>query len=428
MDIWDTAIGLQQLEQGTPSFFLRTAAARCADDGIGIDTVSRLVEEFYERYPERSETHIHEADRVTINAARLLEEDSFVLSPAEFLSIDRRLFEGVDEMIKEELVTDTERDMPVVFAGEHERMEALSYLIESEKRFDYRLLDPGDPTDAVEKADAAEYLRISRTISHLAGFAADLWQLQMFEGSNTQTAVVFLTRYFRTLGFKIRYSVLADKAVYFKDALVRACYADLPNGIYKDKRWLEAFLHCFLLGEEYPLEEGRLPDEFVEKQKQVFARMKASYGAAYEGAYVRNEEALNRTAFEAAWESGGRGPGIESRGEMAGGEPGDAAGKTPRKTGGTGKSGESGETGTGKGSGKDGAALAVRRSKSYRREQEVLELLTEKPSLTLQELAMQIGCSESTVKRAMQRLKTSNSLERTGAKKNGQWKIRENPK
>ena len=433
-DIWAAAIGLQTLEQGTPSFFLREAARQCSEGNFGIDTVSRLVEQFYERYPERAGTHIHEADRVTIQAARLLSEDSFVLSPAQLISIDRRLFEGAEE-VKEETVSEAELEMPVVYAGKYERDDALAFLFESERRFDYSLLDQKDDTaddsgaaagreEDDEAAAERDNPQLGRAISHIAGFISDLWQVHMFDGSNTQTIALFTVRYLKTLGFEIRYQVLADHTEYFKYALIRACYMNLPEKIYKDSRYLVLLLRSLVLGEEYALEEGKLPEVSWDDILGCPLRDRYLQRKRIPNGYDRfsgDQPGADSTDTGRIGEKGTAWAGGVINKDIKPGEN-DTEYELPGRTD---QPDHGEETVVLEKARAERAKEVVRRSKSYRREQEIMELLAEKPSLTLQELAEQMSCSESTVKRALQRLKSANSLERTGARKNGQWKIRE---
>ncbi|EGL38256.1 winged helix-turn-helix transcriptional regulator [Oribacterium sp. oral taxon 108] len=57
------------------------------------------------------------------------------------------------------------------------------------------------------------------------------------------------------------------------------------------------------------------------------------------------------------------------------------------------------------------------------REKQIFELLYENPSLTRVEMAKRIGCSESTVKRALQKLMDKGAIKRIGSNKKGEWII-----
>ncbi len=57
----------------------------------------------------------------------------------------------------------------------------------------------------------------------------------------------------RKLGFDVTNDIFAKNAWYFRNALVRADYSDLKNGIYETTEYLELFLRNLLLGEKNEL-------------------------------------------------------------------------------------------------------------------------------------------------------------------------------
>ena len=55
------------------------------------------------------------------------------------------------------------------------------------------------------------------------------------------------------LGFDVTNDIFAENAWYFRNAMVRANYNDLKNGIYETTEYLELFLRNLLLGEKNEL-------------------------------------------------------------------------------------------------------------------------------------------------------------------------------
>ena len=88
---------------------------------------------------------------------------------------------------------------------------------------------------------------------HLAVFVSRLWQIHIFGEGNTRTTAVFFIKYLRTLGFDATNDIFAENAWYFRNALVRANYNDLKNGIHETTEYLELFLRNLLLDEENEL-------------------------------------------------------------------------------------------------------------------------------------------------------------------------------
>ena len=70
---------------------------------------------------------------------------------------------------------------------------------------------------------------------------------------NTRTTAVFFIKYLRTLGFDVTNDIFAENAWYFRNALVRANYNDLKNGVHETTEYLEMFLRNLLLDEKNEL-------------------------------------------------------------------------------------------------------------------------------------------------------------------------------
>lgn len=94
---------------------------------------------------------------------------------------------------------------------------------------------------------------LAETVSHFSQFIADVWQIHAFGEGNTRTTGVFVIKYLRTLGFDVHNDVFAENAWYFRNALVRANYTNLPKGIEETTEYLELFFRNLLLGEQNEL-------------------------------------------------------------------------------------------------------------------------------------------------------------------------------
>ena len=87
---------------------------------------------------------------------------------------------------------------------------------------------------------------------------ARLWQIHPFDEGNTRTTAVFFIKYLRTLGFTVDNTPFSKHAWYFRNALVRANYENLPAGIHETNEYLVKFLRNLLLGEENELKNRYL--------------------------------------------------------------------------------------------------------------------------------------------------------------------------
>ena len=238
---WQTAVGLQDVDKLRPSEYLLSTAKENIDGNISIEEAKKRIASYYEESAHHEPEGTEEADKVSVHIAEILSDKAFVFSPAQYISIHRRLFEGVyshagkirDYNIrKDEWVLDGKS---VIYGGAIDLRETLDYDFRMEQEFNY--------------AD----LTMSEIIRHLARFVSRLWQIHIFCEGNTRTTAVFFIKYLRSMGFNVRNGVFAKNAWYFRNSLVRANYRDVKNGVYEDMSFLEAFLRNLLMGEKNEL-------------------------------------------------------------------------------------------------------------------------------------------------------------------------------
>ena len=246
---WQVAIGLQQVDGLTPSSYLLDTARQHIDGEINISEAKKLIDSYYESAKSRSEIEddrTEEADKVSARIAEILSEKTFNFSPAQLTSIHRRLFEGIYKLagrIRDYNITKKEWVLngDTIYYADYETIsETLEYDLRTEREFSYA----GMPVD-----DA---------IRHLMRFCANLWQIHAFCEGNTRTTAVFMIKYLRTLGFNVVNDVFAHNSWYFRNALVRANYRNVPKGIDETTIYLELFFRSMLLGEEYTFRNREL--------------------------------------------------------------------------------------------------------------------------------------------------------------------------
>ena len=229
------------------------------------------------------------------------------MTPAELIRIHRYLFTGIYKFagrIRDYNITKKEWVLDggtVIYAGAGLITETLEYDISTERDFSYEGLTAGE------------------AVRHIARFISNLWQIHPFGEGNTRTTAVFLIKYLRSFGFNVGNDTFDRHSWFFRNALVRANYNDLKNGITATTEPLERFLRHLLLNEDEPLNN------------------------------LTGKASLTEIA--------------------------------------------------------------------------VLQLIAENPSVKIEEMAANTKKSRSTIKRAIDRLRENGIIERTGAKKNGSWKI-----
>ena len=194
-----------------------------------------------ERYLADNKVTDEEADKVAARITELIEEKTFSFTPAQLISIHRRLFEGIYKLagrIRDYNITKQEWVLggkTVYYASYDTISETLDYDMGQERQFDY------------------SNMNIDEAIRHLTRFCANLWQIHAFCEGNTRTTAVFMIKYLRALGFNVVNDVFAENSWYFRNALVRANYSDLTQGITETTIYLERFFRSMLLGEEHDL-------------------------------------------------------------------------------------------------------------------------------------------------------------------------------
>jgi len=264
--VWKTAIGLQQVDGLKPSEYLIETARQNIEGDITIEEVKQRIDTYYQQLPSQTdEDRTEEADKVSARVAEILGEQTFTFSPAEYLSIHRRLFQSIYKfagkirdynITKQEWVLNGE----TVLYGSAESLKAtLEYDFEQEKQFDYKGLSSQE------------------TIEHIARFIAYLWQIHVFGEGNTRTTAIFLIKYLRKLGFKeVNNNLFAEHSWYFRNALVRANYEDLSKGIHKTEKYLIRFLLNLLLQENYPLKNREMHILYVAENTNDNPKRKSS--------------------------------------------------------------------------------------------------------------------------------------------------------
>ncbi len=244
---WHTAIGLQAVDGLETSEYLLDTAKKNIEGDITFEEAGQLIHSYYKENVKHTDNNrTEEADKVSVRIAQLLSEKSFVLSPAQYVSIHARLFEGVYKhagKIREYNITKAEWVLDgdsVMYGGALDLRATLDYDISQEREFSYKDLS------------------IEQVIEHLAKFVSRLWQIHIFSEGNTRATAVFFIKYLRTLGFDVTNDIFAQNSWYFRNALVRANYNNIQKGVHETTEFLELFLRNLILGEDNELKNRNM--------------------------------------------------------------------------------------------------------------------------------------------------------------------------
>lgn len=240
---WQTAIGLQAVDGLKPSEYLIQTARQHIEGDITIEEAKKLIDSYYQSKTVRTDTEdrTEEADKVSTRITEILSEKTFTFSPVEYITIHRRLFQGIYKFagkVRDYNITKKEwvlKGETVLYASADSIRETLDYEFMQEKNFSYKDLN------------------ISDAITHIAKFISGVWQIHAFGEGNTRTTAVFTIKYLQTFGFDISNESFANHSWYFRNALVRANYNNLSKGIYATTEYIEAFFRNLILSEHNEL-------------------------------------------------------------------------------------------------------------------------------------------------------------------------------
>ncbi|MGN1353436.1 MAG: Fic family protein [Alloprevotella sp.] len=263
---WKTAIGLQAVDGLQTSEYLKDTATRHIEGDISIDEVKALINSYYQsktaRDPQNADTE--EADKVSANIAKILNEQSFAFSVTGLTSIHRRLFEGIYKFagqIRHYDITKREwvlRGDRVLYVNAEDLQRAIAYDLEQEKQFSYRGLSDAD------------------MVEHIATFVSNLWQIHPFGEGNTRTTAVFTIKYLRSIGFDVNNDLFAAHSWYFRNALVRANYRNIRKGIEPDRSFLINFFRNLILDEHHEMKNRSMlinpPQDWPQEENPTSTR------------------------------------------------------------------------------------------------------------------------------------------------------------
>lgn len=258
---WKTAIGLQAVDGLQPSAYLIDVAKRNIEGEISLDETRKLIDSYYQSKTVRTpkDEDEEEADKVSANIAKILASKTFAFNTNGYVSLHRRIFEGVFkhageirqyDISKKEWVLEGDS---VNYLNWEDLRRALDWDIEQEKNFSYKGL-----TD-------------DEKIEHIAKFISGIWQIHAFREGNTRTTAIFTIQYLRSLGYEVNNEMFAKHSWYFRNALVRANYRNIQKGIDYSPIYLVRFFRNLLLKDSWVLKNRYLhirpTDEWKEQPR-----------------------------------------------------------------------------------------------------------------------------------------------------------------
>ena len=255
---WKTAIGLQAVDGLQPSSYLIDVAKRNIEGEISLEETRKLIDSYYQSKTARTpkDEEEEEADKVSANIAKILASKTFAFNTNGYVSLHRRIFEGVFKHAGEIRTYDISKREWVLegdsvnYLNWEDLRRALDWDIEQEKNFRYTSLSDDEK------------------IEHIAKFISGIWQIHAFREGNTRTTAVFTIQYLRSLGYQVNNEMFAKHSWYFRNALVRANYRNIQKGIEYSPIYLVRFFRNLLLGDGWVLKNRYLHIHPTEEWKE----------------------------------------------------------------------------------------------------------------------------------------------------------------
>lgn len=247
-EYWNTGIGLNKVDNLEPSKYLLDLSQKNINGELKYYEVENLLKTYYET---RNSNDINiqkekECDLVSLRIAMLLEDKSFGFSPITLKNINKYLFKDIYDFAgtyRNYNITKKEpilNGLSVTYVDFNNIEDYFSYDFKEEKEFDYSKINTNE------------------LIQHIAKFTSSIWQVHPFGEGNTRTTAVFIEKYLNNMGFDVNNTMFKEHSLYFRNALVRSNYANIPKGIFPTFDYLVMFFENLLHVKNNELKNGDL--------------------------------------------------------------------------------------------------------------------------------------------------------------------------
>lgn len=247
-EYWNTGIGLNKVDNLEPSKYLLDLSQKNINGQLKYYEIEDLLKSYY-KTKDVSDINVQrekECDLVSLRIAQLLEDKSFGFSPITLKNIHKYLFKDIYDFAGQYREYNITKNEPILngdtvtYVDFNNIEEYLAYDFKEEKEFDYSKLNNDE------------------LIKHIAKFTSSIWQVHPFGEGNTRTTAVFIEKYLNNMGFNVNNDMFKEYSVYFRNALVRSNYGNIPKGIYPTNEFLVKFFENLLQGIDNQLENKEL--------------------------------------------------------------------------------------------------------------------------------------------------------------------------
>ena len=247
--LWLTSFGIQSVVDLTPSTDLLRIIEHHINGSWDIERTYDEVRAFYHAQHEHDHGHHHrheEADKVSARIVKYFLEGDFSLSLDSFCNTHRAMFHNLYRYsghLREAAFSKKEwvlGNVSVIYPRHEEVRGFLEYLFDEERHVE------------LSKMTERHQLR------HICEFIAKLFRINAFQYANSRTTFVYTMKYLLSLGYRFQNDTFAREAWYFRNAIIRACYANMHQGVYPTTEYMEMFLGNLFLDEDNELRNHRM--------------------------------------------------------------------------------------------------------------------------------------------------------------------------
>lgn len=238
------ARGLQAVDGLTTSDAFDKPAQCYIEGQINALELRNLVDDYYDQKINRAiDRTSQEADLVSARICDLLDSNGFTMSLVTLQTIHERLFHGLmDDPYYEKHFRDynfSKREFILA-------RESVEY-------GDYETLQE-DLANAFAEFSPKSYTVDNPWpyISSMSAFISQIWQIHPFAEGNTRTVAVFLQKLLQYHSFTCTNKAFEQYSLHFRNALVRACYRNVPLGVSPDDTFINEFIACLLQDRTFP--------------------------------------------------------------------------------------------------------------------------------------------------------------------------------
>lgn len=247
-EYWNTGIGLNKVDNLEPSKYLLDLSQKNINGELKYYEVEEALKTYY-KTQDHSDIKVQkekECDLVSLRIAELLEDNSFGFNPITLKNIHKYLFRDIYDFAgnyREYNITKKEDILngdTINYVNHQDIENYLNYDFKEEKEFNYSKLNKNE------------------FIEHISKFTSSIWQVHPFGEGNTRTTAVFIEKYLNNMGFEVNNTMFQDNSLYFRNALVRSNYGNIPKGIYPTFDYLVMFFENLLQGKNNELKNREL--------------------------------------------------------------------------------------------------------------------------------------------------------------------------